>query len=105
MAMLAPFLDMDLDYILVQERLNVQYYEDKKVSPRSWSFGRHGMYDLEDRALTVETGKLYNSATGLFVAAGTTSRLTPLFSLIHYIGNRLYFHFLLANNDFKWLRI
>jgi len=49
--MLAPFLDMDLDYILVQERLNVQYYEDKKVSPRSWSFGRHGMYDLEAELL------------------------------------------------------
>jgi len=74
MAMFAPFLDMDLDYILVQERLNVQYYEEKRVSPRLWSFGMHGTFDLETELLQYETGKLYNSVTGLFVAAGTTSR-------------------------------
>lgn len=38
--MLQPFLDINLNYILAQHRLNVEYYLDSRQEPRMWSFGK-----------------------------------------------------------------
>jgi hypothetical protein len=59
MAQFAPFLDMYPDYILREEKENIQYYRahHKKVQP--WSFGT-----------------IYNSMTGIYVLGGSTTR-TP----------------------------
>lgn len=59
MAMLAPMLDINLDYILNEEQANSDYYDRKGKRPRPWSFG-----------------KIYNSAGGVYTVAGTTAR-TP----------------------------
>ena len=59
MAMLDPLLDLRLDYIIEEEKANVEYYDRKDKSPAPWSFG-----------------KIYNSDTGAFKAAGKVTR-TP----------------------------
>lgn len=59
MAMLSPLLDLNQDYIIIQERENGDYYEEKGVDLRPWSFG-----------------KIYDSATGLFAVGGKVVR-TP----------------------------
>lgn len=57
--MLSPLLDLNLDYITIQERENGDYYEEKGERLRPWSFG-----------------KIYDSATGLFAVGGKVVR-TP----------------------------
>ena len=59
MAMLDPMLELNFDYILTEEKANAAYYDSKGQSPRPWSFG-----------------KIYNSETGAFKAAGKSTR-TP----------------------------
>lgn len=59
MAMLAPLLDLNLDYILSQQVENGDYYEEKGRRPRPWAFG-----------------KIYNSETGMFAVGGSITR-TP----------------------------
>jgi len=41
MSQLEPFLDMNLDYVLQQDRENVRYYEQKRKRVRPWSFGEY----------------------------------------------------------------
>lgn len=59
MAMLAPLLDIRLEYIIDEEKANADYYDHKGKSPAPWSFG-----------------KIYNSDSGAFKAAGKVVR-TP----------------------------
>ena len=59
MAMLDPLLELNLNYIITEEKENAEYYNKKGNSPRPWSFG-----------------KIYQSDTGAFKAAGKVSR-TP----------------------------
>lgn len=59
MAMLSPLLDLNLDYIITQERENGDYYEDRGERIRPWSFG-----------------KIVDSASGLFALGGKVIR-TP----------------------------
>ena len=58
-AQVTPFLDINQDYVLRQERENIQYYKDEGERIRPWSFG-----------------KLYNSLTGVYAAGGSIRR-TP----------------------------
>jgi len=37
--MLQPLLEMKLDYVLAQHRMNTEYYLDSRQEPRLWSFG------------------------------------------------------------------
>lgn len=39
MSMLSPLLDINLDYIVIQDKENAQYYKRQGESPRAWSFG------------------------------------------------------------------
>jgi hypothetical protein len=39
MSMLQPFVDMDLRYVLSQDRENIEYYKEKRARVRPWSFG------------------------------------------------------------------
>ncbi|KAI5201138.1 hypothetical protein E4T39_05346 [Aureobasidium subglaciale] len=55
----APFLDMDLDYVLDQQDDTEQYYKENKQKPRTWSFG-----------------KIVDSMTGIYAIGGATTR-TP----------------------------
>ncbi|KAI9836972.1 MAG: hypothetical protein M1838_004908 [Thelocarpon superellum] len=59
MAQLAPFIDFDFQFLARQENANQQYYQQSKLSPRSWG-----------------KGLIYNSVTGVTGLAGTTPR-TP----------------------------
>lgn len=61
MAMLEPLLELDLEYIHDEEKLNADYYEHKGQKPRPWSFG-----------------KIYNSSSGIYSVAGSKTR-TPGF--------------------------
>jgi len=40
--MLEPHISIDTDYILVQDRVNIEYYKSKRTKVRPWSFGMHG---------------------------------------------------------------
>ena len=42
MSMLEPHISIDTDYILVQDRVNIEYYKSKRTKVRPWSFGMHG---------------------------------------------------------------
>ena len=59
MEMLAPLLDLRVDYLIEEEKANAEYYDSKGKSPAPWSFG-----------------KIYNSDTGAFKAGGKVVR-TP----------------------------
>jgi len=37
--MLEPLISIDTDYILVQDRVNIEYYKSKPAKVRPWSFG------------------------------------------------------------------
>jgi len=42
MSMLEPLISMDTDYILVQDRVNIEYYKSKREKVRPWSYGELG---------------------------------------------------------------
>jgi len=44
MSMLQPLLEMKLDYVLAQHRMNTEYYLDSHQEPRLWSFGEQEPY-------------------------------------------------------------
>lgn len=58
-AMLSPLLDIDQNYILIEDRDNEDYYASRRLPVRPWSFG-----------------KIYDSVIGIYDVGGTITR-TP----------------------------
>ncbi|KAB8356667.1 hypothetical protein FH972_024244 [Carpinus fangiana] len=59
LAMLTPLLEIDQNFIMIEERANEDYYNSTRQEVRPWSFG-----------------KIYDSVTGAFAVSGESTR-TP----------------------------
>lgn len=75
MAQVEPFLDMDLNYIIKQHKLNQIQYAELGERPRPWSFGEYRIA-LVDCLLSCGLGKIYDSVRGVYVLGGLVTR-TP----------------------------